>query len=227
MYNQVVKAIFMKKILLFQFLNIFAPNKCYFCGKIGDLVCAECQSNQEFRIQTVRRKSETRPTREFFLGDREGVLAKILDEAKFNGLAENFEVLAKILAESLKTCDEFSSLKDEIVIVPAPTSARHARQRGVAHSEFMAKILARELGVKVAEIVGIKSHFVQKGASAKVRKSQASKGYQLLEKPRTGKIYVVFDDIRTTGATIDAIAKNLREADADEVWALYLMRQKF
>ena len=110
----------MKKILLFQFLNIFAPNKCYFCGKIGDLVCAECQSNQEFRIQTVRRKSETRPTREFFLGDREGVLAKILDEAKFNGLAENFEVLAKILAESLKTCDEFSSLKDEIVIVPAP-----------------------------------------------------------------------------------------------------------
>jgi predicted amidophosphoribosyltransferase len=38
---------------------------------------------------------------------------------------------------------------------------------------------------------------------------------------------VVFDDIRTTGATIDAIAKNLREADADEVWALYLMRQKF
>ena len=113
------------------------------------------------------------------------------------------------------------------MIVPAPTSARHARQRGVAHSEFMAKILARELGVKVAEIVGRKSHFVQKGASAKVRKSQASKRYQLLEKPRTGKIYVVFDDIRTTGATIDAIAKNLREADADEVWALYLMRQKF
>ena len=217
----------MKKSLFANILDVFAPNKCYFCEKFGDLVCADCQKNQEFRIQTVRRKSDDRPVREFFLGDREGALAKILDKAKFNGLSENFEVLAKILAESLKTCDEFSSLKNKIVIVPAPTSARHARQRGVAHSEFMAKILARELGVKVVEIVGRKSHFVQKGASAKVRKSQASKGYQLLEKPRTGKIYVVFDDIRTTGATIDAIAKSLREAGADEVWALYLMRQKF
>ena len=217
----------MKKSLFANILDVFAPNKCYFCEKFGDLVCADCQKNQEFIIQTVRRKSDDRPTREFFLGDREGALAKILDEAKFNGLLENFEVLAKILAESLKNCDEFSSLKSKIVIVPAPTSARHARQRGVAHSEFMAKVLARELGVKVAEIVGRKSHFVQKGASAKVRKSQASKGYQLLEKPRAGKIYVVFDDIRTTGATIDAIAKSLREAGADEVWALYLMRQKF
>ena len=217
----------MKKILLFQFLDIFAPNKCYFCGKIGDLVCAECLTKQDFKIQIVRRKSENRPTREFFLGDREGTLAKILDEAKFNGLSENFEVLAKILAQALKTYGDFSSLKDIIVIVPAPTSARLAHQRGVAHSEFMAKILARELGVETSEIIGRKSHFVQKGASAKVRKSQASKGYQLLEKPQSDKIYVVFDDIRTTGATIDAIAKNLREAGADEVWALYLMRQKF
>ena len=217
----------MKKNLFTSVLDIFAPNKCYFCEKIGNLACLECRKDQNFEIQIIRRKSATRPTREFFLGDREGVLAKILDEAKFDGLPEKFEVLAEILAEALKINDDFSSLKDRIVIVPAPTSARHIRQRGVAHSEFMAGILARELGVQKSEIVARKSHFVQKGASAKVRKSQASKGYILNEKPQLGKIYVVFDDIRTTGSTIDSISRILREAGVDEVWALYLMRQKF
>ena len=141
-------------------------------------------------------------------------------------MSENFEVLAKILAQALKTHGEFFSLKDKIVIVPAPTSARHARQRGVAHSEFMAKILARELGVEASEIIGRKSHFVQKSASAKVRKNQASKGYKILKKPQSGKIYVIFDDICTTGATIDAIAKILRDSGAEKVWAVYLMKQK-
>ena len=216
----------MKKNFFTSILDFFAPNRCYFCGRIGDLVCLDCLNRQNFEVQIIRRKSETRPTREFFLGDREGTLAKILDEAKFNGLSENFEVLAKILAQALKTNGEFSSLKDKIVIVPAPTSARHAHQRGVAHSEFMAKILARELGVEASEIIGRKSHFVQKSASAKVRKNQASKGYKILEKPQSGKIYVIFDDICTTGATIDAIAKILRDSGAEKVWAVYLMKQK-
>ena len=216
----------MKKNFFTSILDFFAPHRCYFCGRIGDLVCLDCQNRQNFEVQIIRRKSKTRPTREFFLGDREGALAKILDEAKFNGLPENFKILANILTQALKTNDEFSSSKDEIVIVPVPTSARHARQRGVAHSEFMAKILARELEAEVAEIVDRKSHFVQKGASAKVRKNQASKGYKILEKPQSGKIYVVFDDIRTTGATIDAIAKILRDSGAEKVWAVYLMKQK-
>lgn len=216
----------MKKNLLASVLDLFAPNHCYICNKIGDLVCGECLEKHNFQIQIIKRQSKCRPSREFFLGDREGILAKILDEAKFNGWRENFEILALILAKALKKNDVFCDLKDRIIIVPVPTSTRHARQRGVAHSEFMAEVLARELSVEKADIIARKSHFVQKGASAKTRKKQAKEGYQLVRTIDSNKTYVILDDIKTTGATIDSISEILFQAGASEVWAVYLMRQK-
>ncbi len=216
----------MKKNLFSSVLDLFAPNHCYVCNKIGNLVCGECLEKHNFQIQIIKRQSKRRPSREFFLGDREGILAKILDEAKFNGWQENFEILALILSQLLKKNNLFYGLKDNIVIVPVPTSARHARQRGVAHSEFMAEVIASELSVEKANIIARRSHFVQKGASAKVRKKQALEGYQLMKEVNRDKIYVIFDDIKTTGATLDSISKILFEAGASEVWAVYLMRQK-
>lgn len=216
----------MKKNLFSSILDLFAPNHCYVCNKIGNLVCSECLEKHNFQIQIIKRQSKCRPSREFFLGDREGVLAKILDDAKFNGWRENFEILALILSRSLKKNNLFYGSKDDIIIVPAPTSSRHARQRGVAHSELMAEVLASELSVKKANIIARKSHFVQKGASAKVRKKQALEGYQLIGTIDPNKTYVILDDIKTTGATLDSISEILFEAGAGEVWAVYLMRQK-
>ncbi|MDO4868225.1 MAG: hypothetical protein Q4A23_01010 [bacterium] len=216
----------MKKNLFSSVLDLFAPNHCYICNKIGNLVCNECLEKHNFQIQIIKRQSKRRPSREFFLGDREGVLAKILDDAKFNGWRENFEILALILSRSLKKNNLFYGSKDDIIIVPAPTSSRHARQRGVAHSEFMAEVLSNELSVETADIIARTSHFVQKGASAKVRKKQALEGYQLVGEINRDKIYVILDDIKTTGATIDSISDILLQAGAHEVWAVYLMRQK-
>ncbi len=216
----------MKKNLFSSILDLFAPNHCYVCNKIGNLVCSECLEKHNFQIQIIKRQSKCRPSLEFFLGDREGVLAKILDDAKFNGWRENFEILALILSQSLKKNNLFYDFKDNIIIVPVPTSARHTRQRGVAHSEFMAEVLANELSVEKADIITRTSHFVQKGASAKVRKKQALEGYQLIGTIDPNKTYVILDDIKTTGATINSISDILLQAGAIEVWAVYLMRQK-
>lgn len=216
----------MNKKFFTSILDFFAPNKCYFCRKIGDLACENCLKNQNFQMTISRRKSRNCPSLEFYLGDLEGVLAKILDDLKFNNRLENIEVLAEILSESLLNNDEFLVKKSQIILVPAPTSEKHIRQRGFAHSEQISKIIARKIGVRYSEIIGRKTNATQKGASAKIRKSQASKSYKLDGQIDKNAIYVIVDDVRTTGSTIDSISKTLFESGANAVWAVYLMRQK-
>lgn len=216
----------MKKNLFTSFLDFFAPNYCYFCQKIGDLICDDCLESQDFKTQTIYRKSPNRPSREFFLGDFEGKIAEILDDLKFQNKKENALLLAKILASALEKNSDFADLKKDMILVPAPTSEKHIRQRGFAHSELISKNLAEFLKIQNQEIIIREKNLVQKGASAKLRKSQAEKSYFLKGEVDRNAIYVIFDDIRTTGSTIDAISKLLFEAGAREVWAIYVVRQK-
>lgn len=216
----------MKKNVITSILDFFAPNKCYFCGKLGDLACSNCLEKQNFEIWENIRKEPSHPSREFYLGNLEGTLAQILDDLKFGNCVENINILAEILSLALSKSDDFMKEKSRIVLVPAPTSPRHIRQRGFAHSEQISKILARELGVSNMEIIVRKSNSTQKGASAKVRKAQAVKSYAIEGLVKKDVIYVILDDVKTTGSTIDSISKLLFKSGAKQVWAVYLMRQK-
>ena len=61
----------------------------------------------------------------------------------------------------------------------------------------------------------------------KTRQIQAKSSYEFIgEKLSEGKIYVIFDDIRTTGATLNSIAKILHKNGAKEIWAFYLLQQE-
>ena len=60
----------------------------------------------------------------------------------------------------------------------------------------------------------------------KTRQIQAKKSYQFIgEKLSKDKIYVILDDIRTTGATLNSIAEILLKNGAGEIWAFYLLQQ--
>ena len=60
-----------------------------------------------------------------------------------------------------------------------------------------------------------------------LNKYGAKSSYEFIgEKLSKDKIYVIFDDIRTTGVTLDSIAKILLQSGAKEVWAFYLLQQE-
>ena len=216
----------MKKNLWISILDFFAPKRCYFCQKLGDVVCDECLNKQNFSIKTLTRQSKHRATRDFYLSDREGVLRKLVDDMKFNNCQENYQVLAQILAQALAKNQIFQRNQLKIIIIPASTSEKHLRQRGFGHTEAISQELSSILGIKTQQIISRKTNFVQHGASAKVRKSQAAQSYELSGELDPKAIYCVFDDIRTTGSTLDAISGILLENGVQEVWNIYLMQQQ-
>lgn len=63
---------------------------------------------------------------------------------------------------------------------------------------------------------------VQVGTSAAKRKNQAESTYEVVKKLDSKQKYLLLDDIWTTGATMQAAAKRMREAGAKEIYGIVL-----
>ena len=122
----------------------------------------------------------------------------------------------------------------KIVLVPLPIIRKHIRERGFDHTlrlcfeleNFLQKELER-LGVKVEyeNLLVRKNKTVQVGKVKKERMRQAEKAYGIREgiKIENKTLYILVDDVTTTGASLAAAKKILQ---TDRVWAAVLMKER-
>lgn len=122
----------------------------------------------------------------------------------------------------------------KIILVPLPTIRKHIRERGFDHTlrlcfeleNFLQKRLEK-LGMKVEyeDLLVRKNKTVQVGKEKKERVKQAEKAYGICEgvKLDTSTLYILVDDVTTTGASLAAAKKILQ---ADRVWAAVLMKER-
>ena len=122
----------------------------------------------------------------------------------------------------------------QIVLVPLPTIRKHIRERGFDHTlrlcfeleEFLQKRFD-DLGVSVEyqSLLVRKNKTVQVGKEKKERVKQAEKAYGICEgvEIEYKTLYILVDDVTTTGASLAAAKKILQ---ADRVWAAVLMKER-
>ena len=216
----------MKKSIYEIILDSFAPDECYFCQKLGDLICKKClKSRCNFGNSLSRSNSII--SKEFYLSKRSGELQKIVDEFKFQSKRQNAYYLAKLLSDFLLSNSEFIKNHEKMVLIPVPTLSSHIRERGLDHTELLSRQLAKNLKIEKSILIKRIAKTTQRGKNFKTRQNQAKNSYEFIgEKLSKDKIYVIFDDIRTTGATLNSIAKILRKNGAKEIWAFYLLQQE-
>ena len=138
------------------------------------------------------------------------------------------------------TCGVLRKVETEIkeirqmVLVPLPTIRKHIRERGFDHTlrlcfeleEFLQKRFD-DLGVSVEyqSLLVRKNKTVQVGKEKKERVKQAEKAYGICEgvEIENKTLYILVDDVTTTGASLAAAKKILQ---ADRVWAAVLMKER-
>ena len=108
-------------------------------------------------------------------------------------------------------------------LVPVPLHPRRERERGYNQSRLLADDLGHALGIPVLPMVERhRSTKQQVGLSGSARIENVAGAFSLNDRyvPRSDGRYVLIDDVRTTGSTLNGCAAALAEAGITQVWAV-------
>lgn len=218
--------------MLDSIMSILAPHHCCGCDKIGSLLCDNCKYNItiETKLECINCHRPTandcvcgdcRPIYEkaWVVGDRSGVLQRLIGLYKFSRARSAYRDLADLLMMVIP------DLPDNTVIVPIPTTPGHIRERGYDHMLLIARYLSKKTGLKYDCVLGRKTKTKQRQASAAKRLIQAKDAFYVKRRLDGDVPYLIIDDVVTTGATIKFAVKNLKKAGAKHVWVAVVARQ--
>ncbi len=195
-------------------LDLLAPHSCRGCGRLGDVLCDRCKNHiisHHVPTQPAQKPKNFPPI--FAIGKREGLLDLLIHDFKYNSV----RAIGPKLAELMSIC--LPELPMDAVIIPLPTATSHIRARGLDHTLMLAKQLARLRHLKVKRLLLREKNTIQVGSNRQTRLAQANSAYSVNSKieinPNT--TYVLLDDVWTTGASMQAAVKKLRQAGAHKI----------
>ncbi len=214
-------------------IDLICPYTCRGCGRLGTVLC-ECCRNDILRKQkaicplcknVVAEKYENvgkccmdcdSGFEEIWVGSwREGVVAKMVAEYKYKSMWACGVELMTILDNAIPV-EALNGFR--VVVVPLPTIGRHVRERGLDHTWQIGKKLAKRRGWVCQRILLRATDTVQVGAQLSERRAQAKKAYTINDEIDPEIVYVLLDDVWTTGASMLAALKVMRDAGARHVY---------
>jgi len=182
-------------------------NHCYCCAKqfasdsVNIQLCGECLKNHPAFDRTYAS----------FV--HKGAIRYLINRCKFNGAYKNSRVLGLLLADYLATNAELPEL-----IIPVPLHPKRYRQRGFNQTLEIAKIIAQKLSIPIDNncCLHLKNTPHQISLTAKQRHKNIKNAFQVVTKPKARHI-AILDDVMTTGATANELAKTLKLSGVSQV----------
>ncbi len=152
------------------------------------------------------------------------VASLIVEKLKYHQRPEYAEFMAPHLA---RIFIQYYAAKNCEVIVPVPLHPTRRRERGYNQSELLARHLAPLIGLPclpqaLARICATPSqtHLGRREREKNVRNAFVVRQKDFVE----GRVVLLVDDVATTGATLNACARVLRESGARAIYALCFCR---
>lgn len=149
------------------------------------------------------------------LGSYEGPLREAILAGKYTAWRRTCQDLGAELglavAEALR---EAGVPAERVAVCPVTTSTRRRLARGVDHTAILAREVARATGGRLVRGLRRRHRPPQQGLSADARRRNVAGSFRARERACRGlggRVVVLVDDVRTTGATLSAAGRALRE----------------
>ena len=186
------------------------PPLCPKCGRprSSAILCPNCVSWQ----------AEIDGIRSPFRFD--GAIRQAIHELKYR----NLRAIAVLLAQLLDDYLTISPVPGE-VLVPVPLHRKRLRERGYNQSRLLAQELGKLTSLPVSDDCLIRErHTAPQARTTTVdeRRSNVADAFSCRDQSLQDKQVLLIDDVSTSGATLDACARALKEAGAASVWGLVL-----
>lgn len=227
----------MKRLIRF-LRDFFRVKKCAVCGAVIDEshrdLCRNCEKDYDkllretcfscgaeapfCRCDTDVSIGSDRQTSLFFL--RSGFSRRLVYSLKRQGRRRTVDFLTGELAEVVDRAKGETNLS-AFVITYIPRRKKSIRHYGFDQTELLATALSKRLSIPLVRAFRHTGRAVQKKKSKRDRKENAEKSYVLLPSvPVEGKNWILLDDVITTGSTMRAGARLLKQNGAGIVWAI-------
>ena len=226
-------------------LDILFPKRCVECGKIGKYICASCQKliipiapnecicpmcEKPAIAGLTHPKCQTRYSLDgltsfFYYKD---VVRQAIQTLKYRfvrDLAAEFVEFVPFSAYEVRSI--FGS--PYAVLTPIPLHASRLRYRGFNQSESLGRVVAESLRITLVpdilkrEVATMPQVHMQ---SKSLRRLNMRGVFRMHKIPRDIRqmIFLLFDDVFTTGATMREAGRVLKQSGARQVWAVTMAR---
>lgn len=206
--------------------NILFPMTCGICGKIVSTpLCARCKQKIEglsvANIINVYNKSFSKQA---YMFKYQGVIREKIINYKFNEQAYLNETFANIIIKNEKVC---RFIKNYDIIIPVPIHRKRYKERGYNQTELIIRKVAKMLGISLEIDVLIK--VVNNKKQSELNKNEREQNIKNVyivqnEQKIRNKAILIFDDIYTTGNTVNECGKMLKQAGASEIAVLTIAK---
>lgn len=165
--------------------------------------CAACRGKRLAWARAVR------------LGPYEGVLREAILSGKYTGWKRVCQELGRDLGGAIRA--ELATAGIEpggVVVCPIPTGTRRRLGRGIDHTLLMGREAAAVIGCRCVRILSRSHRPPQQGLGGAARRQNVAGAFRVRGaglRGLEGHVVILVDDVRTTGATLSAAARALRE----------------
>jgi ComF family protein len=224
------------KNLYRQILDLVFPVACLVCGADNLFLCARCEDrlprleNQLCiacykpapfgKTHPICRTRNTVDGVISALPYKHLAVRKIIETFKYNFISDLSAPLARKIVLEIRN-QELDGYFNNYVIIPVPLHNRRFNWRGFNQAQLLSQALSLELNAPVDENLVKRSKFTQPQTTltADERQKNITGAFEAIG-DISGKKIIIVDDVVTSGATLNEIAKLLKRHGALEVWGL-------
>ncbi len=213
--------------------SVFFPERCQVCGSIkpflksycpkcgidtkaiSPLACPKC-AHEKCMCQSSAFIDLPHFTAVYYY---QGQLKKSLHKFKFYSESSYAEIFGKAMAQRIKELYGDTRF-DGVCFVPMTREAQ--RVRGYNQSELLASKVADELNLPLVPCLEKEKNSLSQKSLSAIERAENLKGSFSVKKDVSGKVLILCDDIKTTGATLKECSDTLLSAGAKDVYCLTL-----
>ena len=145
-------------------------------------------------------------------------LKQLITQLKFHNNLTYAPLLSQSFVKEMKKRKKLPEC-----IIPVPLHKQRLRERGFNQALELARIVANQLKIPLDYSLcqRDKATPFQSGLSAKQRKQNLKNAFSIV-KAHSYKHVAIFDDVVTTGTTVDELARKLKQSGVEtiEIWAI-------
>ena len=213
-----------------EILNLIYPPKCGICGKIyPNSLCNKCKIKiKKFEDLQIINSGEELDNKYFdeliYMYKYEGLIRELILDYKFNDKSFLYLTFVNFLTKNEKL---FEKIKKYDKIIPVPISRKRLKKRGYNQSLLIAKEIANKTNLELVNncLFKTKNIIEQSKLNKEERQKNVLGVYELKNKQLLeNKKILLFDDIYTTGSTVNECSKILKETNPREIGVLVIAK---